>query len=89
MFSCGSEPETISHFLVRCQNHVGSRTKLFKNLYNLDQTLPNYDDDHLIYTLLYGSEKFNLLFIIIITLLHCGIDFLHIFTLTLESHSLV
>ena len=94
MFSCGSEPETISHFLLRCQNQIVSRTKLFKNLYNLDQTLPNYDDDHLIYTLLYGSEKFNLLFIIIIiiiiiTLLHCGIDFLHIFTLTLESHSLV
>ena len=89
MFSCGWEPETISHFLLRCQNHIVSRTKLLKNSYNLDQTLPNYDDDHLIYTLLYGSEKFNLLFIIIITLLHCGIDFLHIFTLTLESHSLV
>ena len=28
-------------------------------MYNLDQTLGNYDDDHLIHTLLYGSEKFN------------------------------
>lgn len=50
MFSCGSEPETISHFLLRCQNQIVSRTKLFKNLYNLDQTLPNYDDDQLILT---------------------------------------
>ena len=28
-------------------------------MYNLDQTLRNYDDDHLIHILLYGSEKFN------------------------------
>ena len=30
-----------------------------KNVYNLDQTLRNYDDDHLIHILLYGSEKIN------------------------------
>ena len=59
MCSCGSEPETTDHFLFRCQNHVISTSKLLKNLYNLDQTLRNYDDDHLIHTLLYGSEKFN------------------------------
>ena len=41
MFSCGSELETISYFLLRCQNHIVSRTKLFKNLYNLDQLI-NY-----------------------------------------------
>ena len=28
-------------------------------MYNLDQTLPNYDDDHLIHILVYGSEKFS------------------------------
>ena len=59
MCSCGSEPETTAHFLLRCQNHVMNRSKLFKNAYNLDQTLRNYDDDHLIHILLYGSEKFN------------------------------
>ena len=62
MCSCGSEPETTAHFLLRCQNHVMNRSKLLKNAYNLDQTLRNYDDDHLIHTLLYGSEKFNLNF---------------------------
>ena len=36
-----------------------NRSKLLKNVYNLDQTLRNYDDDHLIYIFLYGSEKFN------------------------------
>ena len=59
MCSCGSEPETTAHFLLHCQNHVISRSRLLKNVYNLDQTLQNYDDDHLIHILLYGSEKFN------------------------------
>ena len=36
-----------------------TRSKLLKNVYNLDETLRNYDDDHLIHILLYGSEKFN------------------------------
>ena len=59
MCSCGSEPETTAHFLLRFQNHVISRSKLLKSVYNLDQTLRKYDDDHLIHILLYGSEKFN------------------------------
>ena len=50
--SCGSEPETTAHFLLRFQNHVMNRSKLLKNIYNLDQTLRNYDDDHLIHILL-------------------------------------
>ena len=28
-------------------------------MYSLGQTLRNYDDDHLIHIILYGSEKFN------------------------------
>ena len=36
MCSCGSEPETTAHFLLRCQNHVMNRSKLLKNVYNLD-----------------------------------------------------
>ena len=59
MCSCGSEPETTAHFLLRCQNHVINRSKLLKNVYNLDQTLQNNDDGHLIDILLYDSEKFN------------------------------
>ena len=59
MCSCGSEPDTTAHFLLRCQNHVIHRSKLLKNVDNLDQTLRNYDDDHLIHNLLYGFEKFN------------------------------
>ena len=35
------------------------RSKLLKTVYNLDQTLGNHDDDHLIHILLYGSQKFN------------------------------
>ena len=60
MCSCGSEPETTAHLLLRCQNHVMNISKLLKNVYNLDQTLGNYDDVHLIHILLYGSEKFSL-----------------------------
>ena len=44
---------------MRSQNHVISRSKILKNVCNVDQTLPNYDSDHLIHTLLYGSKKFN------------------------------
>ena len=32
MCSCGSEPETTAHFLLRCQNHVMNRSKLLKNV---------------------------------------------------------
>ena len=59
MCSCGSEPETAAHFLLRCQDQVISRSKLLKDVQNLDQTLQNYDDDHLIHILFYVSEKFN------------------------------
>ena len=59
MCSYCSEPEITAHFLLRCQNHITSRSKLRKNVYNLDQTLRSYDDEHLIHTLLYGSPKFN------------------------------
>ena len=59
MCSCNSEPETTAHFLLRCQNHIISISKLLKNVYNLDQNRRNYGDDQLIHTLFYGSEKFN------------------------------
>ena len=57
--SCGSETEATAHFLLRFQNHIISRPKLLKNIYNLGQTLRNYDNDHLIHTVHYSSEKFN------------------------------
>ena len=60
MCSCGSEPKITAYFFLRCQNHVISGSKLLKNVYNLHQNLQNYDDDHLIHTLLYGSEKIQL-----------------------------
>ena len=58
MCSCSSEPETTAHFLLRCENHV-TKSKLLRNVYNLEQTLRNYDDDHLIHIFLYDSEKLN------------------------------
>ena len=58
MCSCGSEPGTTGQFLLCCQNHVISRSKLLKNVYSLDHILRNYDDC-LIHILLYGWEKFN------------------------------
>ena len=61
MCSCGSEPETTAHSLLRSQNDVMRRSKLLKNVYTLDQTLRNYDNDRLIYILLYGSKNSNLI----------------------------
>ena len=48
MCSCGPEPETTTHFLLHCQNHKLRRSKVMKNVYNLDQTitLQNYDDEN-------------------------------------------
>ena len=54
---CGSEPKPSSHYHLCRENHESSRSKLLKNACNLDQTLQNYDDDHLIHALLYGLEK--------------------------------
>ena len=57
--SCCSEPETKAYLFLRCQNYVTSRSKHLEIVSNLDQTLRNYDDDYLILTLPYGSEKLN------------------------------
>ena len=54
MCSCGSEPKTTAHFFFCCHNNVIGRSKLLKNVYILDQTLRNYNDDHLIHTPPYG-----------------------------------
>ena len=54
---CGSEPKPSSHYHLCRENHESSRSKLLKNACNLDQTLQNYDDDHLIHALLYGLER--------------------------------
>ena len=43
MYNCGSELENTAHFLLRYQNHKIIRSKLLRNVYNLDQTLQNYD----------------------------------------------
>ena len=60
MCNCKSEPETTAHLLLHSQNYKINQLKPLKNVYHLDQTLRNYDDNHLIHTLLYGSEKFEL-----------------------------
>lgn len=36
-----------------------SLSKLFKNVYYLDQTLRNYDDHHSFHTFYFGSESFR------------------------------
>ena len=37
--SCGSEPETTPNFLLLCQNHVISRSKLLKFKFNLNKEI--------------------------------------------------
>ena len=59
MCCCVFEPDIIAHFLFCCQNYKICKSKLLKNVYNLDETPQSYDDDYLISTLLYGSEKNN------------------------------
>ena len=46
-----SEPETTAQFLLCCKNHKISQSKFLKPIYNLDQILLKYDDNHLIHNL--------------------------------------
>ena len=52
MFRCckfntnyGFEPKITTFLLLRLENHK-NRSKLVKNVCNIDQTLQNYNDDH-------------------------------------------
>ena len=60
MCNCGAAIETTIHFLLRCRPYSVQRVELFDGAYELDSTLQNSSEDHLLTVLLYGSEIFAL-----------------------------
>ena len=57
--SCNNEPESTSHYLLRCHFFDAHRTKFFDSLNNIDQSLTNLAENVLTNTVLYGSNIFD------------------------------
>ena len=59
MCDCGVETETTSHFFLRCQFFANERQKLLDDVYRIDASIKNLNEESLIDVLLYGSDRFN------------------------------
>ena len=64
MCDCGAETETTSHFFLRCQFFANFffLKKLFfllDDVYRIDASIKNLNEESLIDVLLYGSDSFN------------------------------
>ena len=60
MCSCGFEPETTHHYLLRCKLYTDLRLDLLNDIYTINQSLNNFSEDQLVNVLLFGSENFTL-----------------------------
>ena len=60
MCSCGCEPETTDHYLLRCKLYTDLRLDLLNDIYTINQSLKNFSEDQLVNVLLFGSENFTL-----------------------------
>ena len=59
MCDCGTETETTSHFFLRCKFFANERQKLRNDVYRVDASTKNLNEESLSYVLLYGSDRFN------------------------------
>ena len=59
MCTCGLEPETTFHYLLRCNHYSTQRLELLNNLCFLNPSLKNYSIEKVLNILLYGSEDFS------------------------------
>ena len=59
MCDCGAETGTISHFFLRCQFFANERQKLLDDVYRIDASIKNLNEESLIDALLYDSGRFN------------------------------
>ena len=61
MYSCGFEPETADHYLLRCKLYTDLRLDLLNDIYTINyKSLKNFSEDQLVNVLLFGSENFTL-----------------------------
>ena len=59
MCDCGAETETASHFYLRCQIFANERQNLRDDVYWIDASIKNLNEESLTDVLLYGSDRFN------------------------------
>ena len=59
MCDCSAETETTSHFFLRCQFFANERQMLLDDVYRIDTSIQNLNEESLIDVLLYGSDRFN------------------------------
>ena len=59
MCSCGKEPETTLHYLLRCDFYSIYRLELLNDICALNHSLKNISEENLLKVLLYGAEEFN------------------------------
>ena len=59
MYDCGGETETTSHFFLRCQFFANKRQKLRDDVYLIDDSVKNLNEEPLIDILLYSSDRLN------------------------------
>ena len=57
--SCGLEPETTLHYLLRCNFYFDLEIDPLKDICALNATLKNLSHEKLLNILLYGSEDFS------------------------------
>ena len=60
MCSCGFEPETTDHYLLRCKLYTDLRLDLLNDIYTINQSFKNFSEYQLVNVLLFGSENFTL-----------------------------
>ena len=53
---CGTDIESISHYLLRCPLYALVRRTLYDDLYDIFGQIPNLPEDKLVNLLLYGNE---------------------------------
>ena len=59
MCSCGKEPETTIHYLLRCDLSSIYRLELLNDICALNEYLKNFSEENLLKILLYGVEDFT------------------------------
>ena len=57
--TCGCEPETTFHYLLRCNLYSTQRLELLNNVCILNPSLKKYSNEKLLNIISYGSEHFN------------------------------
>ena len=84
MCSCGKEPETTLHYLLRCDFYSIYRLELLNDICALNHSLKNISEENLLKVLLYRAEEFS--FKINSEILKCTIKFIKKTQIALVAH---